>query len=94
MIPRLLTEQETAELLRISPRTLRTLRGKGEIRFIRIGKKTLYTEDDCIEFIDRHAMRLSPRASPDIIPFSARTRKAKATAAAYEALFKGKGRKR
>jgi excisionase family DNA binding protein len=95
VIPKLLTEAEVADVLRISTRTLRTLRGKGEIRYILIGRKVLYAEEDCIEFIDRHAIRHAPRRLPHIIPFSARTRKAKATLAAYEEVLKsGSSRRR
>ena len=51
----LLTEQEAAAMLHVSPRTLRDLRSKGMIRYIRLSpRKIAFTPDDIAEYIDKH----------------------------------------
>ena len=59
--PLLLTEQEAAEHLHLSPRTLRDLRSKGMIRYIRQSpRKIAYTPDDIAEFIAKHRRQDEP----------------------------------
>ena len=49
----LLTVRETADLLRISERTLFTLTKSGEIPTIRIGRGVRYDERDLAEWVNR-----------------------------------------
>lgn len=78
----LLTEKELADRLRIGERTIRGIRQRGEIAYVRIGRKILYRAEDCEAYIRscvrsdtpaRPAMhRTLRRRSGDIIPFSER----------------------
>ena len=52
-----LTEQELAELLRIAPSSVRNIRARGEIAFVRLGYgrgRVVYREDDVQRFIERN----------------------------------------
>jgi hypothetical protein len=50
--PHLITEAEAAALIRVSPRTLRDLRSRGMIRYIRPSpRKVFYTAEDCAEYL-------------------------------------------
>ncbi len=52
MTPHLITEAEAAALIRVSPRTLRNLRSRGMIRYIRPSpRKVFYTAEDCAEYL-------------------------------------------
>ena len=79
----LLSEDEAAQRLLLSPRTLRDLRAKGMIRYIRTSpRKIAYTPDDIAEFIAKHRCQDEPlctkpnrtrRASGrtgNVVPFS------------------------
>lgn len=48
------TEQEMAQLLRTSPKTLRGLRQVGRLHFLRIGRAILYPDQYLQEYIDRY----------------------------------------
>lgn len=78
----LLTEAEAAARLRLSPRTLRSIRRQGQIRYIALSaRKIAYRAEDCEEYIAKQ-VRISelpstaprpskrPRRSGKIIPFS------------------------
>ncbi|UKK84715.1 helix-turn-helix domain-containing protein [Sphingopyxis sp. BSN-002] len=48
----LLTEMEAATRLRIGERTLRSIRQRGEIRYVLIGaRKIFYRPEDCEEYL-------------------------------------------
>jgi excisionase family DNA binding protein len=76
----LLTEKELADRLRIGERTMRGIRQRGEIAYVRIGRKVLYRAEDCENYIascvrnhtpPQPTMRRALRRRPgDIIPFS------------------------
>lgn len=51
--PLLLTGPEAADRLRISERTLFTLRERGEVAAVRIGSRVLYDPRDLATFIDK-----------------------------------------
>ncbi len=83
----LLTEMEAAARLRISSRTLRSIRQRGEIRYILIGaRKIFYRPEDCEEYLaarlrveqpcptSNTPKRRARRNSGDIVPFSQRNR--------------------
>lgn len=60
-IPKLLTEAEAAEILRLSPRTLRSLRSKGLIRYVcPTGNRIRYREDDIAEYIEQQTVDARP----------------------------------
>jgi hypothetical protein len=60
-VQQLLTEDEVAKLICVSPRTLRGLRAQGMIRYIRPSpRKVLYSADDCVDFINRQARQEEP----------------------------------
>ena len=82
-IPALLTEAEAAEALRLCARTLRKARDAGQLSWVQLGRKVLYTESDLATFIERHAMTSTPAISKppkpakqapggNIVPFSQR----------------------
>ena len=50
---KLLNVPEVAEILRISPHTLRTWIAKDMIPIVRIGRRILFDEVDIIEFIEK-----------------------------------------
>uniref|UniRef100_UPI0039A6421E helix-turn-helix domain-containing protein n=1 Tax=Brucella pseudintermedia TaxID=370111 RepID=UPI0039A6421E len=52
-VPKLLTEREVAEILRISVCTLQRRRRNGEITARRIGAGWMYTEADILEYQER-----------------------------------------
>ncbi len=52
-LPRLFSESEAAEILGISPATLRRIRSRGEIRFTIIGRRPRFTEVMLREYIER-----------------------------------------
>lgn len=57
----LLTEKEAAARLRISERTLRNIRGQGDIAYVRIGKRIVrYRPEDCDSFIESRVHRAKP----------------------------------
>ncbi|WP_298290265.1 helix-turn-helix domain-containing protein [Novosphingobium sp.] len=84
----LLTEEEAAQRLRLSPRTLRKARGQGKLHYVLIGRAVRYTEDDLTSFIDslrtvqpacpkkpettRNARTKGRGAGAQIIPFTER----------------------
>ena len=55
-IRNLLTTNEVAEILQVSPRTLQTWRAKhpNELPFIRVGGQIRYREDDVEDFLDEY----------------------------------------
>ena len=59
----LLTEAEAATFLRTSIRKLQRLRGRGEIRFTRVGKTPMYRLANLIEYLDRREVRPTQRSS-------------------------------
>ncbi len=65
--PLLLTEDQAAERLLISPRTLHSLRKSGLIRYVQItARKILYRPEDCDEYVAA-CLRVEPQrrdASP------------------------------
>lgn len=82
----LLTEEEAAERLLMSTRTLRKLRQDGDIRYVALsGRKIAYRLEDCINYIETRLRVADPspvtrrapksvgnRRNTNIIPFSAR----------------------
>ena len=50
-IDRIYTSDETADMLKITTRTLFTLRKAGKIKAVRMGKRWIYTESDIRDFI-------------------------------------------
>lgn len=54
---RLLTDAETAALLKVSRRTLQEYRNERQIAFIELRGKTLYRESDIEKMLDRNYRR-------------------------------------
>lgn len=55
--PAFLTEKELAELLRIAPSSVRNIRARGEMAFVRLGQsrgRVVYAKDDVRQFIERN----------------------------------------
>lgn len=52
LIPRLYTAPETAQLLRISARTIWALTKRGQLRAVRLGRCVRYDERDVASFIE------------------------------------------
>jgi len=52
---KLYTPIETAERLRVKESTLRNWRctGKEDLKFVKIGGKVMYAEDDIVDFLNR-----------------------------------------
>ena len=50
--PLLLDNQAVADLLSISPRTVRTLAATGELPSTKIGRRTLWRTSDVVEYVD------------------------------------------
>jgi hypothetical protein len=85
-LPLLLSEEEAARLLLMTPRTLRKLRQEGLIRYVALtGRKIGYRPEDCRAYIEsrsrqeqqrpsrpRPGRSVGNRLSGNIIPFSAR----------------------
>lgn len=46
-----MTEPEVAAILKVHPRTLRKVRGRGQIRYVRIGRCIRYTAAEVAEFL-------------------------------------------
>lgn len=84
--PLLLTEEEAADRLLVSTRTLRKLRQEGEIRYVALaGRKIAYRPEDCRQYIESRVRVEQPapvtrgrqravgnRRHGNIVPFSAR----------------------
>lgn len=82
--PPLLTENEVAEHLRVSPRTVRKYRHNGDLPHVRLGRSVRYLVDDVNAFISnltvsndaasptRSTKRSVRRAAPKVVPFSQR----------------------
>lgn len=61
----LLTEAEAAERLRLAPRTLRELRSKGKITFVRLTARNIaYRPEDCDEYVALCLQRQQPASDP------------------------------
>jgi excisionase family DNA binding protein len=52
----LLTEQEAAEFLGVTQRTVRTLRARGELEFVRVGKSPRFTVEGLEAFVATHTV--------------------------------------
>ncbi|MCC6825244.1 MAG: helix-turn-helix domain-containing protein [Acidobacteria bacterium] len=50
----LLTQKEAEEFLRLSPLSIWRYRKRGELPFVRFGKKLLFRRADLIAFIERN----------------------------------------
>jgi hypothetical protein len=84
--PLLLTEEQAAEWLLLTPRTLRKLRQAGQIRYVAVtDRKIAYRPEDCAAYVEsrsRQEQQQQPKARPgrsagnrrsgNIIPFSVR----------------------
>lgn len=58
----LLTEAEAAVILHMSPRTLRSLRSGGKIRYVRPSpRKVFYRADDIDEYLERQSLTDQPK---------------------------------
>ena len=64
--PLLLTGPEAADRLRISERTLYTLREQGEVPAVRIGSRVLYDPRDLAGFIAKR--KTTAAAAPEVDP--------------------------
>ncbi len=53
--------QEACNLLRISPRTLQTLRGNGTLSYTQIDRRTYYRREDVIRLLELGNNRHKPR---------------------------------
>jgi excisionase family DNA binding protein len=54
-LPKLLTAVDVAKLLGRHPRTVKTLAAQGELRGIRLGRRTLrFHPDDVAAYVDAH----------------------------------------
>lgn len=74
-IPALLTEKDAAARLKVSTRTLRSLRAQGHLPFVRIGRQVRYREEDIAKFVERnlvHNRPARPSSSSRIVPMSKR----------------------
>ena len=59
--PELISEDEAARRLLISPRTLRDLRAKGKIRYVRPSPRVVgYRPEDLAEYMERQAQQDQP----------------------------------
>lgn len=85
--PRLFTEAEAAEALRLCERTLRKARQDGRLSYILVGRAVRYTSDDLEAFIARsrqdnecrerqpvHRSNVGRTGTARIVPFSMRRR--------------------
>jgi excisionase family DNA binding protein len=61
--PLLLTEAEVAELLRMSTRTVRKFRTRGELPHVSICRRILYARTDVIDFVERNRVDSQKQAS-------------------------------
>lgn len=52
--PELLTTQEAAEFLRISPASMHKLKRNGELPFVELGKRVFFTREILINYINDH----------------------------------------
>jgi excisionase family DNA binding protein len=78
----LLTEEEAASFLRVNPRTLRKVRDRGEIAFVRIGRCVRYSPKEIKQFVARVTVanqvagvtnvrtRSAARTSGTVVPFT------------------------
>src|SRR6185295_16878130 len=55
-IPRLLTEREVADLLRVRPSTVRAERIRGKLGFLTIGARIFYAPEQLSEYLERQAV--------------------------------------
>lgn len=85
MSQQLLTEEQAAELLQLSSRTLRKARQGGKLPYVRFGRSVRYIMDDIEGFIKQARLANEPRqsrcraisggvASRDIVAFTQRRR--------------------
>jgi excisionase family DNA binding protein len=59
--PPLLTEDQAAERLLMSPRSLRKLRQEGAIRYVNtVGRKVAYRREDCDAFVETRTRLETP----------------------------------
>ena len=52
----LLTPEEAAELLRITPSAVNKLRMDGQLPFVKLGKKVFYKREALAEFVDNQQL--------------------------------------
>ena len=58
---RLLSNNEAAELLGISPFSLRGKVSRREIKFVKLGRRVLFRKEDLIELIEKCTVQPRPR---------------------------------
>lgn len=58
---RLLNNQEAAEILGISPFSLRGKVSRREIKFVKFGRRVLFRKEDLIELIENCTVQPQPR---------------------------------
>jgi len=51
--PDLLTPKEAAHFLRISPATVHKLKGRGELKYIRMAGRIMYRREELLDFVER-----------------------------------------
>jgi excisionase family DNA binding protein len=61
---RLLTIQETAEILRVHRSTISRLFSTGELPYVEVGSRKLVREEDLRGFIDSHIGNVTANESP------------------------------
>jgi excisionase family DNA binding protein len=54
-VERYYTTAELAELVRVHPETIRRAAGRGELRFIRVGRDYRFPESAVLEWLDERA---------------------------------------
>lgn len=59
MVP-LLTEEEAASFLNVHPQTLRKVRARGQIAFVRIGRSIRYSKEEVVSFVERATVANDP----------------------------------
>ena len=63
----ILPPEKICAALKISPRTLFTLRKRGSISYHKIGKNIIITRAQLLEFLSAHEVKASNRISPSAI---------------------------
>lgn len=98
----LLTEKEAAAELRVSTRTLRSIRQSGRLEFVRIGRQIRYTPEGLEAFVEASTVRANPREptrrgiaakATRIVGFTERAAE-RSTLRRYEALMGGDATRR
>lgn len=64
--PDLLSPKEAAAFLRLSPATIHKLKGRGELKYIRMAGRIMYRREELLDFVERSERQEPTVTEPEV----------------------------